>query len=636
MAHANYDPDRNDVIVFTVWTEKELLRQVPGARWDAHDKAWRLPAAWASLVILRGVLGERLTVGDALTKWAWRLRRDRVDPALELRDRLEPSLTWPEPNVDPNLYGFQVAGVQFMDAAGSGLLGDEMGCGKTPMTLSLLNHVKGLPALVICPNSVKFHWAREAARWLPKATSYVVDGGAVARRKLLKRALADPTALVIINTESVRLFSRLAPYGSVRLKRCRECDPRHGEEGLTASRCHVHRKELNDFEFHTVVLDEAHRIKDPQAQQTRAIWHVGHAAGVRRRWALTGTPIANDPSDLWSIMHFVAPEDFPTRSAFVDRFCLTSWNAFGGLDVVGIRPDTRAEFFRVLDPRFRRVLKAVVLPQLPPKVREVRYVDMTTQQARVYRELEERLVTRTEDGQLLVARGQLAAQTRLMQLAAATVTIEKPDPDDVNTWQVTLREPAPKLDALEDVLAELGVTSRFHVGPPVLIAAELKALLALASERLTKLGVMHALFTGDVAPVDRDRALEALREGRIRALLFTGKAGGVGLDMSVSDTLINLQRSWSLVDEKQKEDRPHRPGAERHECVRIIDVITRGTVEETQVTRLHEKLQRLDEITRDRATLLREGVVDATDEERLRTLGVEEERLLSSFIGDAS
>lgn len=500
---------------------------------------------------------------------------------------------------------------------------------KTPQTLSLIRLHQdldgdGLPALVITPNSVKHHWARQSAAWLPQSTPYIVEGTVAQRRKILKAALDDPNALVILNIESVRLFTRLAPFGSVRLKRCRECDPRHGDEGLAISRCEVHHKELNNFSFRSVVLDEAHRVKEPKALQTRAIWYVGHQDSVRYRWALTGTPIANHPGDLWSIMHFVAPDDFPTKSAFVDRYCLMSWNAFGGMDVVGIRPDTREELFKLLDPRFRRMLKAIVLPQLPPKVREVRYAEMSTTQSKMYKELESGLKTRLGDGQLLIAANHLVAKTRLMQFASATVSVDKVDEDDIATWNVTMREPSPKLDVLEEVLDELGLLTNGYVGAPVLIAAEHKNLLTMISTRLTKLEVSHRLITGDVAPIDRERALEDLRANRIRALLFTGKAGGVGLDMSAADTLINVQRSWSLVDERQKEDRNHRIGSERHDSVRIIDIITKNTIEEDQVTKLHEKMMRLDEITRDRAAL-----VAANPSADTSFLDLREERLLN-------
>jgi Superfamily II DNA/RNA helicases, SNF2 family len=472
----------------------------------------------------------------------------------------------------------------------------------------------GLPALIICPNSVKYHWAKNAQTWLPQCTPFVLDGSLPKKRKTLKEAAKTPRALVIVNIESVRLFSRLAPYGSVKLKRCRECDPRHGDEGLSASRCDVHLKELNDFNFRVVIGDEFHRIKDPRAQQTRAIWYVMHQDSVKYRWALTGTPIANHPGDLWSILHAVAPDEFPTKSKWLERYGLMAWNSFGGLEVVGIRPDTRNEFFRQLDPRFRRILKAVVLPQLPPKIRSTRYVDMSTAQARMYREMEKGLVTRTPDGQLLVASTQLAAHTRLMQLSSSSVKVTKPDPDDITTWEVELVDPSPKLDALEEILDELGVLAGGFDGPPVLVAAEHKQLINLAAKRLDKLGVRYALVTGDVSPYDRQKALDALRARSIRVLMFTNKAGGVGMDMSASDTLINLQRSWSLVDERQKEDRNHRIGSEIHECVRIIDVITRDTVEEGQITTLLEKLERLEEITRDRAALLAANPHALTDE----------------------
>ena len=637
MPHAELDTTVGRVRLRTIWTQKSLVQQIPGARWDATGKSWTLPLSWSTLVTARGVFGSELTSDQMLSEWAWIEYNTRIQPALELRNALEPiddgsdelSVIRSWKGYGPNLYPFQQAGVQFMLRARSGLLADEMGAGKTPQTLSMIRahdelDGSGLPALVICPNSVKHHWYGESNTWLPQATPYVADGTAAQRRKTLKRALDDPRALVVVNIESVRLFSRLAPYGSLKLARCRECDPTTGQEGLSASRCEVHRKELNDFEFQTIILDEAHRVKDPKAKQTRAIWHVGHSESVRWRWALTGTPIAGDPSDLWSIMHLVTPEEAPTRSSWIDRFCLMSWNAFGGMDVVGVRPDTRDELFKIIDPRMRRMLKAIVLPQLPPKVRDVRYVDMPAAQRKAYDQLSTTLRTRLPDGQLLLAANQLVVKTRLMQFASAAVAVTKPDADDVSSWEVTLKEPSPKLDVLEEVLEELGVMSP-EPRPPVLVAAEHLGMIDLIVARLTKLGLRHAKITGEVAPFDRQRALDDLKAGRLQVLVFTGKAGGVGLNMSAADTLINVQRSWSLVDERQKEDRNHRVGSEVHDSVRIIDLVTRDTVEEDQITRLHEKLQRLEEITRDRAALHAAG-------QNAGHLDLEEQTLLSTAI----
>jgi SNF2 family DNA or RNA helicase len=465
--------------------------------------------------------------------------------------------------------------------------------------LEEINH-GALPALVIAPNSVKQHWANKTPEWAPTAVPYVVEGNVTQRRKVLTEAKKDPNALVIINIEALRQFSRLAPYGSVRLKRCQTCDSRGGED-IKAASCEVHPKELNGFGFKTVICDEAHRCKDPKSKQTRAWWAIAHDPSVTRRWAMTGTPIAQHVGDLWSIMHGVAPYDFPIKSKFIERYALTSWNAFGGLDIVGVKPDTRHELYAILDPHFRRMTKSLVLPQLPKKIRETRYVEMSPAQRKMYKEMARDLLTTTPDGQLLITPNQLSAQIRLSQMAAASIHIEKPDEDDPTTWVWTLKNPSPKLDEFEKVLEDLG-------DAPCVVCAEHKQLINLAAERLEKLKVPYALITGDISQFDRARALQFLNERKIKALLFTAKAGGTGLDMSAADTIIMLQRPWSMVDNLQAEDRVHRIGSEIHEAIRVIDIVMIDSIEETQIERFYVKQARMEEITRDRDRLRAAGI----------------------------
>ena len=317
MAHADVI-DGGRIVVQTHWLEKDQVKLIPGVRWDANLRIWHLPLSWAAGVQLRGVFGTKLTYGDELRGWAARERADRVEPSLKLRDVTR----FDDPDLaavgDQRLYDFQKVGVEWLCRAGSALLGDEMGTGKTIQVLAALGRkLHALPAVVVCPNSVKHTWAREIETWLPSAHSYVVEGSAANRAKILKAAADDPAALVIINIEAVRSHSKLAPFGSIRLAACPSCggqDPR-----TTPARCEVHPRELNTIPFKTVIVDEAHRIKDANAKQTRACWAVGQGAAVTTRYALTGTPIANDPSDLWSVMHFVEPKEYPRKSAFVDR-----------------------------------------------------------------------------------------------------------------------------------------------------------------------------------------------------------------------------------------------------------------------------------------------------------------------------
>jgi len=609
------------IYVQTIWSEKDQMSRLPGANWNNGERRWMMPLSWAACLQLRGTFGDRLNVDPALAEWSWTEYNDRIKPALEHRELLD----FPEPldfGLDPRLYPFQRAGVEWMTYSGSGLLGDDMGSGKTVQMLEFIRVMESLPALIIPPNGVVFNWARECRTWLPGATPYALTGSVNEKRKLLETARNDPTALVITNIESVRLLSRLAPYGSLRLARCRECDPCHGEETLTASRCEVHPKPLNSFPFVTVVVDEAHRIRHPNSKQTRAVWSVSRNEAVRYRWALTGTPIANHVGDLWSIMHFVAPHEYPVRGGFIDRYAQTSWNRFGGLDITGVNPLTKDEFFRIFDPRFRRMPKKLVLPQLPPRVLVTRYVQMSPKQRKAYRELESNLVTVMDDGQVLVAPNNLVGQTRLLQLAATYCDVEwvpdpKPDdPDNVKCVVTALREPSPKIDELLVVLEELG-------DRPVVVAAESRRLIELAAARLEKVGVPHELITGAQSQWERDRALDLFQRGETRVLLVTIGAGGEGLSMTAADTMIYLQRSFKMIGNAQMDARIDRPGAEKHMSLTYIDIVTEDTVEVTKlIPRLREKQHRLEEIVRDRDRLRRLGrSTDNLDAEELEIMG---------------
>lgn len=609
MAHVDMTLDYEDRLrVDTVWNEKEEIKQIPGARWDANRKYWTVPFTWASCIQLRGVFRDRLTIGKELNEWAW-YESQHQDLLMEMRSMLEP-----HERLRPGLYPFQEAGRDFLDESVETLLGDEMGTGKTVQTLQAMSE-DGYPAIVICPNSVKRSWAEHVPRWTTVGVPYIITGPATQRARTLREAAQDPHAVIIVNYESLRTLSRLAPYGSTRLKKCRECDPRNGEEGVRPASCQVHPKELNRIPFKTVIIDEAHRIKSPSSQQTRAVWAVAHQPTMRYRWALTGTPLANHPGDLWSILHAISPRDFPTKTHFVDRYCLQSWNPFGGLDIVGINPATRDEFFRLLDPRFRRMPKDLVLSQLPPKIRTTRWVELTPKQRKAHNELEHNLGTLTDSGVLIAPNG-LIANLRRMQLSSSTVEVT-PNPAKLLGQDVRMIEPSPKLDALEEVMEEFG-------DKQLVVCAYHRQLIDLAAARLKKAGKSFGLITGGVSEYERDLALRQFQEGKLQYLLFTISAGGTGLTMTAADTMVFLQRSWSMIENKQAEDRVHRIGSERHESVNIIDIVAIDSVEEHQIESLTNKFMRMQEITRDRASIAAaNGDTHALDEEYDRLMNSE-------------
>lgn len=604
MPYAERNRDRIDVLFN--WNEKDRLLLLPGARYrrDEHGRdVVAFPLSWGSCLALRGMFGPELRLGEQVGQWAAEHRRTIVDPALALRSLYsrEDADRVADYDLDnsfgPNLKPFQAIGLQWMMTAGSGILGDDMGSGKTVQALSFISRVAdALPALVIVPNSVKYHWKNLAPVWAPRGTVYVVDGSAVKRRKILTEAEKDPDAIVVINLESVRSFSRLAPYGSIRLRRCQECDPKSGDD-IKASQCEVHEKELQHFAFQSVFLDEAHRIGNPESKQTRAVWQVMNGPLVKYRWGLSGTVQSDHFGNLWSVLHAILPDDFPVKSKAIDRYCLTRANPIGAPEIIGLNPATRDELYAILDPHFRRMLKSVTSPQLPPVLRETRTAVLAAKHRKIYNDVEGTLFGDLGDGDLIITHSNLTKADRLQQIAAAAVEIEKPDEDDISTWRITMKDPSPKVDVLMEILEDGGYLTGSGAGAAV--AAVHKDLIRLVSNRLTDLKIGHGIITGDYSPAERDVALARFQDGHDRVLLFTVAAGGTGLDMTAADLLVNLQRPWSMVNAVQTEGRVHRIGSEIHRAVRIIDIITEGTIEERQVERLTQKLTRLEEINRD-------------------------------------
>jgi SNF2 family DNA or RNA helicase len=542
----------------TEFRDRDLIKSVPGSRYDRESRMWSVPYSWAICLCLRGVFGERLTLGPNLIDAANLERATRVDPALQARAVAE-DITQDAEGPD-HLYSYQRTGVQFLAIAQSAILADEMGTGKTVQMIETLERLDAYPALVVCPNSVKHSWANEYRRVHPERSVAVLDGGIAKKRKLL----AEDYDVYVINWESLRTLTRLAPYGSISLS--------DKEKEL---------KELNR-PWGAVVADEAHRAKDPKSKQTRALWAVG--ATARHRFATTGTPIAQHPGDFWSLLHFVSPDEWPSRTRYVERYCVTAWNGWGGLDIVGVNPLVSEEFFGAVDPRLLRRTKAEVLSQLPPKTYVERFCQLKGDAAKVYRNLKEGGAAEVEGGTLIVT-DPLVEYGRLSQAASASLSLTP-------LGEVRLAEPSAKLDAFEELEEELG-------DRPLVVFAASRQLLELLAERLRKRGVQFGMVTGAQSTDERQAVIDAFQGGRLQMILLTMGAGSEGITLTRADTLVFLQRSGSLVENLQAEDRIHRPGAEVHESITIIDLITEGTVEEDGAPRVERKKAMMQEITRD-------------------------------------
>ena len=202
---------KNDRIY--LWSElhdRDRIKSIPGSLWDKDTQQWHLPLAWASCVAARGVFGSELEIGPQLRDWATWWKQNVVDPAMYLRPAMEaPELMTEE----PRLFPFQRVGVRFLETVGRGLLADDMGSGKTIQLIRTVDRLEAAKTLVVCPNSMKYTWRDEFKAWAPEKTVSVIDGTAAKRRK----AIEVEADVYVINWESLRLHTNLAPYGSITL-----------------------------------------------------------------------------------------------------------------------------------------------------------------------------------------------------------------------------------------------------------------------------------------------------------------------------------------------------------------------------------------------------------------------------------
>jgi SNF2 family DNA or RNA helicase len=577
---------------------KELIKTIPGTQWDKKNNVWHLPTSWSACLALRGTFGHDLVIGPELLKWSLHEYNTRVSPSMYYRE-----ITNMEDG-DPDLFPHQRAGVHFLATARRALLADEPGLGKTAQAIRALAAIlkqgeNPFPVLVVCPNTLKTNWEREFAKWWPGVRVLVIHGTAAQRRKqfdtILNPKEDEPTPhVVVVNWESLRAHSRLAPYGSIAFVRCIE----HGgaDENITALRCEVHPRELNQIEFGAVIADEIHRSKDPKAKQTRALWAATGEADIR--FALTGTPIARDVLDLWSILHWLDPKEWPTKSKWIDRMVDVMSNAFGGIHVLGVKAQRTDEFFAGVNPRMRRMLKAVVLPWLPEVVYERRSVEMLPKQKKAYTQMRDHMIAELEDGSYLLAPSPLTQTTRLLQFASAYAELVE-DPNTGET-KVILSEPSGTIDSvMDDILSgDFGDDS-------VAISSVSRQLLELLSARLTKAKIAHGMITGAVSPDIRQAHIDDFQNGRTKYILFTVQAGGVGVTLTAARRLLRIQRPWSLVDDKQANDRVHRIGSEIHDSIIITDYVVEGTVQERVQDVLDGKGESFEEIVKDQAQLLK-------------------------------
>jgi SNF2 family DNA or RNA helicase len=342
-----------------------------------------------------------------------------------------------------------------------------------------------------------------------------------------------------------------------------------------------------------LIVDECHMIKSQHAQRSLAVRRLAKRA--KTFVALSGTPITHHPGDLWATLEGLEPLAYPSRERFVSRYCLSVQGDYKQT-IIGLNGDREPEFRAALFGQHRRVAKADVLAQLPPKVYSVREVELPTAWRKAYDDMENQMLAAMPDGEELSVMSVLAQLTRLSQLASApcdvAVTMVLGNGEEVPHYHVTMKSPSWKVNALLEVLAE-------RPGSPVVAFAPSRQLMVLAGKAANEAGLSVGYVMGGQTQAERTQTVEHFQAGKYDVLCATTQAGGVGLTLTAAGTVVFLQRPWSLVEALQAEDRCHRIGSEIHDSIEIIDIISTDTVDSRVREVLHEKAGQLADLVQD-------------------------------------
>ncbi len=490
---------------------------------------------------------------------------------LRLRDRTErasASLTLPADvgrRLEATLRPYQRVGVAWLELlrelGAGGLLADDMGLGKTLMTLTFLAAIRGepRPSLVVCPTSVVGNWIREAERFVPDLRVAAYTGNARRRTKIEDHDLLVTT------------------YGVLR----RDLE-----------------KALGRVRFRCVVLDEAQNIKNPASVVARC----ARKLEAETRIALTGTPVENRLSELWSLMTFVNPGMLGTAAEFDARYERPIAN----------RPDgaVAAELRDIVRPFILRRTKRDVLGDLPAKTEINRSCVFGLRQKRLYDALA--LTMREAMAKNLEKRG--AARTQLTSLTAI-LRLRQMACDPRLVDPSASPQDSAKRAAFLELVRELVAEER-----RALVFSQFVELLTLWRADLDEAKVPYEYLDG--ATSNRDEVVERFQKGSAPLFLVSLKAGGSGLNLTAADTVIHVDPWWNPAAEDQATDRAHRIGQTRP--VTVIRLVAEGTIE--------DKLLLLKEHKRELAgAILDEGDMAGA---RLTSLLTDEDVAL--LLGDAT
>lgn len=421
-------------------------------------------------------------------------------------------------------YPHQVEGIRTGARMNSLLLADDMGLGKSlqALTIAAIDFEQGWATrvLIVAPASLKWNWQAEIEQHT-HFTATVLDGTPRQRDAQLDAFEADGTDILIVNYEQVL----------------------------------AHLEQLNALAFDIVIFDEAHAMKNPKAKRTKACLKLN----AKRFFVLTGSPVLNKVDELWTLLHRIDPDGFPSYWSFIQRYAV--FGGFKDKQIIGVKNegDLRTRLQSVMIRR----RKSEVL-DLPDKQHITVTVGLHPTQRELYvRARDELIIDLPDDPDPMEIENALTRFLRLKQICGTPQAVDETLPD--HSFKLDRA-----VEMVEQVISE---------GEHVVVFTQFRGVQAAMARRLAKARVGTYLLNGDTPMAERVPTVRAWAQSEPAAMVAMLQVAGVGLNMTAARTAIFLDKLFVPKLNEQAEDRIHRIGADKDRAVQIYQLLCKGTVE---------------------------------------------------------
>lgn len=460
---------------------------------------------------------------DELLPHTQRITRDAGYKQL-LEDLKNPDKTnWELPNgMEDILRPYQITGYRWLCSLAhygmGGILADDMGLGKTLQTITYVLANPGTRTLIVCPTSLAYNWQDEFSKFAPQIATQIISGTPQERADLMQQSTDVP---VWITT-----------YPLIRKD------------------VELYKAQIFDACF----IDEAQFVKNPTSLGAKAV----KAVQAKHRFALTGTPIENTLSELWSIFDFVMPGFFGRYRQFEECYEKPILRDHDSVQMQKLR--------RKIRPFVLRRMKKEVLTELPDKIETRRMAEMGAKQRKIYESYLARIQMELAGDEENTPGGNrmqvLAALTRLRQICCHPATFAS-----------NYHGGSGKLDLLMEQLPDI-----LEGGHSVIVFSQFTSMLSIIAHELKQRNIPFFYLAGSTSAQERKREVKEFNRGEVKVFLISLKAGGTGLNLTGADTVIHFDPWWNPAVEDQATDRAYRIGQKKK--VQVIKYVMKDSIEE--------------------------------------------------------